>query len=184
MELKKKVREALLKQTERKYEYGCVMIYTEVDKEEWKAIQNMVDEDDVYFGNEDESGFGREMEPHITILYGIHADVPDEDVEELIKTITNPKIKLFKVSSFKNQTFDVLKFDVKSKALHVLNTLFKTLPHTTSFPVYHPHVTIAYLNKGKVDGYVDEMKHVKPLNAKPTKIIYSKPDGTKKEYKL
>jgi len=80
MELKKKVREALLKQTERKYDYGCVMIYTEVDPEEWKAIQKTVNEDDVYFGDEDASGFGREMEPHITILYGIHSDVPDEDV--------------------------------------------------------------------------------------------------------
>jgi 2'-5' RNA ligase len=184
MEYKKIIKEALLKQTKRTYEYGCVMVYVDVDKNEWKELQNIVDEDDIYFGEDESEGFGREMEPHITILFGIHADVPDEDVEALIKTITKPKIKLYGVSSFKNKVFDVLKIDVKSKALHVLNTLFKTLPHTSSFPVYHPHATIAYLKKDKVDEYVNKMKNIKSINAIPSKIVYSKPDGSKKEYKL
>ena len=128
METKKLVREALLKQTERKYPYGCVMIYLDTDPKDWENLQKLIDEDDVYFGPED-VGFGREMEPHATILYGIEPFVPDEEVEALIKRVTKPKIKLHTISAFQNSQFDVLKFDIASKALHVLNKLFRTLPH-------------------------------------------------------
>ena len=184
METKKIVREALLKQTERKYPFGCVMIYLDTDPKDWANLQKLVDEDDVYFGTEDNVGFGREMEPHATILYGIEPFVPDEEVEALIKQITKPKIKLHTISAFKNLDFEVLKFDIASKALHVLNTLFRTLPHTLTYPEYHPHATIAYLKKGKSVTYVEKMGKFVGINAIPSKVVYSKPDGTKKEYKL
>lgn len=182
MNLKDKIREALLKEQPRKYDYGCVMIYLRVKEEDWKKLQEMVDEKDIYFG-EDGEGFGREMHPHATILYGIHADVPDADVEKKISQINDPEIQLKDVSSFNNEKFDVLKFDINSKDLVALNKSFKELPHTSEYPDYHAHATICYLKPGLAKKYIPKFSDV-DLKVDTEKIVYSKPDGVKKDYPL
>lgn len=189
MDIKNKLREAFLnKKPKRQYDYGCVMVGLESDTEAWDKIQNMIDDDDIYYGEkgkEDENGgFARELDPHVTILFGVHEDVPDEKVEELIDGIKRPELKLQKISSFENELFDVLKFDIESEDLHKLNTKFKQLPHTSSFPNYHPHATICYLIKGKAEKYVKKMKDIEEMIVKPKEILYSKPNGTKKKYKI
>lgn len=181
--LKNLVREALLKQQPRKYDYGCVMVNLKIDPAKWAALQDIVDEKDVYFGD-DEKGFGREMKPHVTVLFGIHDDVPDADVEKLIKKIKEPEIELKDVSSFDNKLFDVLKFDIHSKDLVKLNTMFKQLPYTSDFPDYHPHATICYLKPGLAKKYIPKFKDIDPLEADTDKVLFSKADGDKKEYPL
>jgi 2'-5' RNA ligase len=186
MDIKKLLREKLESKESKndKYDYGCVMLFLDVPKKEWVKLQDLIDnEDDLYF-EENNDGFGRENEPHVTILYGIHADVPDEDVEKLIKEIKEPKIELKKVSTFKNEKFDVLKFDVESEDLQKLNKKFKTLPHTSTYPDYHPHVTIAYMNKGVSDQYIKALNDNEPIKVKIKSIVYSKPDKTQKTYKI
>lgn len=187
MNLKKKVREALLKKPKRVYEYGCVMVGLDLDGKEWQTIQDMIDEDDLYLGDKEsgtDGGFGRELDPHVTVLFGVHADVPDKDVETLIDKCKKPELNLQKISTFDNELFDVLKFDVESPDLHKLNKLFTTLPHTTSYPNYHPHATICYLKKGLGEKYKKKMKDIEPIVVIPNNILYSKPDGTKKTYEL
>ena len=180
--LREGLQKSSLIQQPRKYDYGCVMTGLELDKESWNTIQGMIDEEDVYFGKEDDKGYGREMEPHVTILYGIHEDVPLEDVENKINSIKSVDILLDAISSFTNEEFDVLKFDIKSNDLSNLNADFKKLPHTSKYPDYHPHATIAYLKKGLADKYIKKMKKVKPLETIPSKLLYSMPNGDKKEY--
>jgi 2'-5' RNA ligase len=183
MDIKSKLREALLKKPKRQYDYGCVMVGLELDTKTWEKIQDMIDEEDIYHGEKgEEGGYARELDPHVTILFGVHSDVPDKDVEDLIDEIKKPKLKLQKISSFNNELFDVLKFDVESEDLHKLNAKFKELPHTTSYPNYHPHATICYLKKGSIDKYLDKMKDIEPITVEPNEILYSKPDGTKKKY--
>ncbi len=184
MNIRQMVRKALLKEGKHSIsnDYGCVMIFLQVDPKGWVSILDIIDDKDLYLGEKDESGFGKETEPHTTILYGIHADVPDEDVEKLIEKIKTPKIKLEKVSSFKNEKFDVLKYDVESADLHKLNKEFKTLPHTSTFPEYHPHITIAYLKKGTADKYIKLLNDKDAINIEPEKIVYSKVDGSKKRF--
>lgn len=186
MNIRQMVRKALLKEGRHAIsnDYGCVMVFLKVKSKDWESIQNIIDEDDLYLGDKDESGFGRESDPHITILFGIHADVPDADVESFIDEIKTPIIKLKKSSSFTNEKFDVLKFDIESEDLHKLNEKFKKLPHTDTFPEYHPHATIAYLKKGKAAKYIKIINDMKLIDVKPDKIVYSKVDGSKKEYKL
>ena len=179
------------KKPERKYDYGCVMVGLDMENNEdkWNNIQKLIDEEDIYIGDKtDNGGFGRELDPHITILFGIHSDVPDEDVEKLIKDIKKPDVLLSGASSFKNKLFDVLKFDVKGDDLPMLNKKFTTLPHTTDYPNYHPHCTAAYIKSGKVDKYVeilnDYIKKNGFIEFKANEIVYSKPDGSKKKYSL
>ena len=184
MNLKKIVREAILKKRDKIYEFGCVMVNLNVDEQSWNQLQKMIDEDDIYFGTKDDTGYGRELDPHVTALYGIHSDVPDEDVETIIDSFKTPKISLKKVSSFKNENFDVLKFDVDSEDMHVMNKMLKELPHTTQFPNYHPHATICYLKSGMADKYIKKMSDIEPISVMPEKVIYSKSDGSKKKYNL
>lgn len=185
MNLKQKLREELFKKSKRKYDYGCVMVYLNLDGDKWTDIQKMIEDKDIYNGEGDTEGtFGRELDPHITILFGIHADVPDEDVEKYIEKIKTPEIELNKISIFENELFDVLKFDVKSDDLHELNKDFKKLPHTSDYPNYHPHTTICYLKKGLGKEYMKKMKDVEPIQIDVDKIVYSKSDGSKKEYSL
>lgn len=97
---------------------------------------------------------GREDYPHITVKYGINSEDPEEAIE-LLKPEAPVKYKLGKVSLFKNEDkpFDVVKVEIISPDLHRLNKkISENLKVTDTFPTYKPHVTIAYVQKGKADG--------------------------------
>ncbi len=186
MNIKKLVRKALLTEAEKKdhkHEYGCLMVFLDVNKESWKELQDMIDEDDLYT-EEGDTSYGREDEPHVTILYGLHDDIKDEEIEEDINDIKEPKIAFKSISSFDNPKYDVLKFDVDSKDLTKLNKVFKEYPFTSNFPDYHPHCTIAYLKPGKAAKYIKKAKDLVGMDMEPSKIVYSKADGSKKDYKM
>lgn len=96
---------------------------------------------------------GIEDEPHITVLYGLHTDDVN-DVKNVLKDFTGSiTVKLGKISLFKNDKFDVLKIDVESDDLKKLNSIIKTLKNENKYPVYHPHLTLAYVKKGTCDKY-------------------------------
>jgi len=165
-----------------KYEYGCVMVYLDVNRKDWDNLEGMIDKEDLYLGKDGDRGYGFETEPHVTVLYGLHSDIPLEEIEEVINKMKEPKLKMQKVSSFNNPEFGVLKFDVESKDLHKHNKKFTEFPHTTSYPDYHPHATIAYITPDKIDMYVDKFKDIEPVEVVVEKIVYSMADGRKKEY--
>lgn len=163
--------------------YGCVMVFLDFDKSDWEKMQDIIDDEDLY-EPKGESGFGKEHDIHVTILYGLHKDVDDKDIAEEINKIKMPEIKLGKVSSFENDRFDVLKFDVESEDLTKLNEKFKKFPYTSDFPKYHPHCTIAYVKKGLAKKYIDKLNKADKIEVQPDKIVYSKANGEKKDYKL
>jgi 2'-5' RNA ligase len=129
--------------------------------------------------NSDLSGSGLEEECHVTLLYGLHSDeTDDQKILDISSSEPIEIIKLHNVSAFENAEYDVLKFDADSPVLHKLNSKLTELPHTTSFPKYHPHCTIAYLKPGTAKKYIDAFEG-RSYEVFPTKIIYSKPDGEK-----
>tara|TARA_R110000782_G_scaffold15939_2_gene46101 strand:- start:7572 stop:8129 length:558 start_codon:yes stop_codon:yes gene_type:complete len=182
MNIRKLVRKALLNEAEKKdHEYGCLMVYLDVNKASWKELQDMIDEDDLYT-DEDDDSYGRETKPHITILYGLHEEIKDKDIEIDIRAIKEPKMTFKNISSFGSTKYDVLKFDVESDDLTKENKKFSEYPHTTSFPDYHPHCTIAYLKPGKAAKYIKKAKDLVDMDIDLDKIVYSKADGSKKNY--
>lgn len=186
--IKQLLRKALLKEGAHKdangNKYGCVMVYFDYDKSDWKTFQDLIDKDDLY-DPKDDKGFGKEKDPHVTILYGLHDTIPDKDIVEKIKDITKPKLKMGKVSSFEtNPDYDVLKFDVTSEDLHKLNKKFAKFPHTNNFPDYHPHCTIAYVKHGKAKKYIEKLNKAADMDFESIKIVYSKANGEKKDYNL
>lgn len=161
------------KDKEKKYSYGCSMLY--FDFPQIKMIHEKINKDDIYTAE----GHGLETESHVTLLYGLHEDVKDEDVlNASCKGIES--IQLHNISLFSNDKFDVLKFDAKGNFLFDINRELSKLPHTTDFPDYHPHCTVAYLKPGKGKEYV-KLFSERLYEVFPTKVVYSKPDGSKKE---
>lgn len=167
-----------------KYKYGCVMLY--LDNEIIEEFHDLIDNDDLYLGTNDDPGYGLEDEPHVTVLYGIHSDVNDSEVEKLIKEFKRPVVILNEITIFENddKPYDVVKFDVKNEMLNDMNKTLKQLPYTTDYPDYKAHVTIGYVIKGKGKKYVTKLNKENEINIKPNSIVYSKPNGTKKTYKF
>ena len=100
---------------------------------------------------------GRADEPHATLLYGIHSDHPEE-IRKLLTGVESFEIELGKVSSFTwSEKFDVLKIEAISDELHRLNKLLSRIPCTQLFPIYRPHVTVAYIKKGHCNKLLGSM---------------------------
>jgi hypothetical protein len=165
----------LLKEEKQTYDYGCVMLY--FDFPQMNKIHDVIKPDDVYT-KEDDRSFGFENEPHCTLLYGLHDGVTTEDVESVLNKHTYYTCKAHNASLFENPEYDVLKFDIKGDNLHETNADLQQYPFTSSFPDYHPHMTIAYLKPGTGKRYVKMLKEVE-FDLLPQYAVYSKPDGDK-----
>ena len=127
------------------YSYGCVMAdVPEPLASRIREFGESIPDADIY---DDGSGeYGREKEVHCTVKYGLHTDDPKE-VSAVLSQEPPAIIRLGGMSAFHNDKYVVLKLDVQSPDLHRLNGMIsRKLECTDSFPNYHPHVTVAYLN--------------------------------------
>lgn len=100
--------------------------------------------------------YGREDEPHVTVKYGLMDQTPDGPAA-LLAAAGPGRLSFGPISIFpanEEQTkrggaqFDVVKVDVYSADLGRLHELLSWLPNQDSFPVYRPHVTLAYVKPG------------------------------------
>lgn len=169
----------------REYEYGCAMLY--FDFPTLLKIQDVINPKDIYEDPDDDS-FGLEDEPHITLLFGLHKEVTDEEVEDIVKSFVYRPIKLSKLSIFDNPDYDVLKFDIDEKSrggniLYKVNKELKKLPFTSNFPDYHPHMTVGYLKSGTGEKWSEKI-NIGDFTIVPKFVIYSKPDSTKLKFEI
>ncbi len=160
-----------------KYEYGCLMAYFNIPTWETKILSK-IDDEDLYT---EEISFGKELEPHVSILFGFHDDVDVNKVIDLVnENVKHPlKIEIKKVSVFESEKYDVLKFDVESPDLRALNKLMtENFEYTSNFPEFFPHMTIAYLKRGVAQKYIKSFTPGAVI-LDSEKFVYSNPDGTK-----
>jgi 2'-5' RNA ligase/DNA polymerase III epsilon subunit-like protein len=161
------------------YEYGCVMV--EVPVSNWDEITSYINPEDVYTGGDDAHGI--QENPHVTILYGLHEGVTEEQVKSVFEGFTESiNIEVDGIGVFENKDYDVVKFNVNPDgALQDLHDKLSEFPNSNSFPDYKPHITIAYVNKGTGKKYVkpDYKYTVKNVD----KITYSLPSGEKVNFK-
>ena len=142
--------------------YGYVKL--QLDSSFLNEFQKQIDKDDL-------NTKGIEDDPHITLLYGLHSEVTEEQVKNKLKDINILTVDLFNLSIFPQSDKDVLKFDTKNSNLFKANKVLKELPYTSDFPNYHPHVTIAYLKKDLGKKYINLFKN--KILSVPTKgIVY------------
>lgn len=137
--------------TSKLYSFSCVMIPIASDiailMDEWNK-KNIPD--DALHIDPDTGMEGRETDPHVTILYGIHTSNPD-DLNDILFSENPPSFTLNKVSLFTtNPEFDVVKIDIDKtpELMKLHDELVDNIEHTSKFPDYKPHATLAYVKKG------------------------------------
>ena len=166
--------------------FGCVMLFADIP--DWDELTHrIVREKDVYDPETEPEEYGYEKKPHITLIYGIHHDeILDEgNIFKMIKDIPTLKFSVKEIGVFENddKPYDVVKFDIDpTKTLTNAREKFLELPNTQTFPDYHPHMTIAYVKKGKGKKYRRILK--KSLKFQFDKGVYSDPKYRKNYFDL
>ncbi len=123
-------------------------------------------------------GFGLERDPHITVLWGLQPGSLAR-AKEVLTEFGPISARLGYTSVFENPEYDVLKFDVDSADLARANAMLrKYCSYENDFPVYHPHVTIAYLKKGKGKDLVGS-SYLSEMQLVATSLLYSDVDHIK-----
>lgn len=175
------------------YSHGCVMldvkpennIHTKLTVPFIKVLQQQIPDEDLYIDSTNPDKFGKETEYHATILYGLHSEVTQEDVDIYAKDWAPIDILLTGISIFENpeKGFDVVKLDIESEDLKRYNKDLRNLPHTNDYPDYHAHLTLAYVKIGKGSKYT--LKFDEPLKLEGlSDITYSFADKTKEKVKI
>lgn len=141
-----------------------------------------ISDSDIFVSLTDPS-FGREDEMHVTVLYGIHSD-GSEQTQKVIKGHQPVHAELGEVDVFPNEKFDVVVVKVNSPELHELNEkLEEKLEFTNKYKKYRPHVTLAYVKKGR--GWKYHGSEVwKGRKFKANYLVFSSTKGTKEKLPL
>ena len=124
--------------------------------------------------------FGRETECHCTIKYGFINDLTELEIRRIINGIKPFIIRLKSISTFQNDKFDVVKFDVESPVLEYMNKRSSEYPNDDRFPIYAPHMTLAYVNKNSFTYTKDNLE----LYVTIKNICYSPIIGEKSMFEL
>lgn len=134
--------------------------------------------------DEDLAEKGREDDPHITVLYGIHDPGAVDAIGDMLLGQKPIICTLRRTSVFEHDDCDVVKLNVDSPELHELRyRIEQAIDNTQTFPHYQPHVTLAYVKKGLGKKYVDM------LDMEGAKVIlkdfcFCGQDEEKTEFKL
>lgn len=133
------------------YDYSSTQV--EFDKDDTDRILKFAH---AFVDEADLAEDGYETVPHITVKYGLHTGNANE-VRRVLRGQAPVRAVLGKTSIFEpeGKDYDVVKLDVESKGLHRLNgRIARMLKVTDTFPTYKPHVTLAYVKRGRGKRYV------------------------------
>lgn len=163
-----------IKDMTEEYDYNCFMLETPFKN--WDNLLEKIDDKDVYDNEKGE--YGKEDEPHITILYGLHNEVSFDDIKKITDKAEKPiNFEVKGIDYFESEEFDVLKLNVESESLRTLNEKACGHPYTNEYDTYNPHMTVAYLKKGKGKKYT---QYFEPSLAMSSETFsYSTTEGKK-----
>jgi 2'-5' RNA ligase len=101
--------------------------------------------------------YGKETNPHITLMYGL-SPIEENRVKELLTKVPKKiSARLGKISKFENSDtpYDVLKIEVNSPHLYKIHEMIRNnFENDYKWPEYNPHVTLSYVKKGTCNEYV------------------------------
>ncbi len=135
------------------HRFSCTMINVPDDLSDFIVNWGKVNiPDQNIYTEEGDDSYGRELETHVTVKFGLTIDVPTPALKDIINTTKPFPVRIGKVALFRNEKFDVLKLNIDSSGMRVLNARIRgRIPNEENFPSYMPHTTIAYCRKGTVD---------------------------------
>ena len=126
-----------------------------------KDLQNKIPKNELYFGTDEEkkdNQYGLEKESHVTLAPCLDSDIDFDKLKSLLLPLKEYKCILNNISIFENDDYDVLKADVKCPNMHkTYNKIKENFELHSAYKEYHPHMTIAYMQKGMADKYKKKM---------------------------
>ena len=171
-----------VEKTNKTYDYHSTQIDLDSDKDLLDFANSIVLDKFIY--NDENDEYGREDEPHITVLYGLIDKVKPSEVQDIIygEEFECFPIRFGGITSFRidDKPYDVLKIDVISEHLEKLHYLLRDrLPNENTFPEYCPHFTIAYVKKGTCKDIEEEYTHLTDREVMVEQIKFSHINGDK-----
>lgn len=171
-----------LKEDQPSYRFGCIMAsFTDHTNTVIKHLQDRIPASFLYH---DGDMTPIESDLHVTIKYGLNIESFDGFPVNIPFKILRPfDIKIENISYFEQEEFDVLKLAVEpSKILVSLREYIEERwTWEDKYPVYQPHITLAYVKKGMAEKYINEIAthHPVPSYATANKFIASLPNKVK-----
>lgn len=161
-------------------EYAFLMIDYEMPSF-IKDLQNKIPNNELYFGTDEEkkdNQYGFEKESHVTLAPCLDSDVNINKLKELLLPLKEYKCILNNISIFENDNYDVLKADVKCPNMHkTYNKIKENFELHSAYKEYHPHMTIAYMQKNISDKYICKLLN-KITTLEPTNFRFSNVEDT------
>jgi 2'-5' RNA ligase len=140
--------------------------------------------DSLLYTDPDNPAFGREDQPHVTLLNRLQT-TDARPIKQAVQNESPGTITLGTMSIFtSHDDFDVLKIGVEGDVVAKLHrALDSSLKSSGAYPSYVPHVTIAYVKKGKADKFVGD-ETFKGEKFKVTEFVFSSKSGEQTNIKI
>lgn len=127
---------------------GCLMLSVPIMKQVVERMHNDLERILIGHGYKKDVDFEFDKYVHITVSFGINIHTDINLIKEIVRNRPS-YFQLTELSLFENDNFDIIKFDVMSSDLRILNHIIKSKMEVKStFYNYHPHLTVAYVPKG------------------------------------
>lgn len=141
------------------YKYACAMIELPPKHADFLLGWGRTNiPDNVLYALPEGDGNGRELEPHVTVKYGITLNEVPHELHQIVQQTPAFPVYMGAISLFQQEGYDVVKLTVESPWLRQLNArITATLPcEGDKHPNYNPHTTLAYVKKGSCDQLVGQ----------------------------
>lgn len=164
------------------YEFSSTQLNLPADVAKWIIGRGrMIDTKDLH-------SEGREMEPHVTVQYGLHDASPDA-CQKAVASCGAVPVNFTEVGVFEvpDKGFEVVivRVDKCRELLALRAAVAGSGEVSESFPDYNPHVTLAYVKPGCGQFYVDQIGSCPlPPACSIGEMKFSGKDGTATMIKL
>ena len=125
-----------------------------------------------------------EKEPHVTVLYGFTKEEEYFNIRRDIETLPIFNIRIGNISVFDNEDWDVLKFDIISEDLIDIHEFLKENYTNNVTRPYSAHMTIAYLEKGTSNKYLNLEQSITGTKVEVKNMFYCHNEKYKLEIPL
>ena len=158
-------------------EFGCLMAMIEPTRgPHIIKFGRTVIPPQILYTDPNDSSYGYDDEPHITAKYGYSPDLTKVNLATILQGIKPFIVKLSGLTQFQNEKYDVVKFDVEpNEVLTEIRRRCDCYKNEDKYPDYKPHMTLAYVQKGKFPHIKEGLSLSLPI----TKFKYSGQDGKK-----
>lgn len=140
---------------------GCVMLDLEVNPA-LKRAADALPESGWYRDPERPGEFGREGEPHVTLLHGLLNNANDlqEEVDFVLEDWRAPTyLRGRSCQVFKGEKYDVVYLKIiGTSEIHEAHQRLSKLPHVDLHPNFTPHMTVGYTLPGLGQWYANELQ--------------------------